>query len=149
MAGFFMRAQLSFASLKLQSYTDKNMLRSPKQTTTLQSLEGLVHEMYSAMNTGFTAVETRFQAMEGNLDSEFSELHVRVEKLERGFRTVRTGMDGLIEQSHDTNRRVGNLELRVEDVRETLESLSQAVDTDALSIVEYGQRIARLEQISA
>lgn len=74
------------------------------------------------------AVQGGFQKMEEKMENGFNDLGYRVTAVEK---------------------RVGDVENTLEDMRKTLEGVERAVDKDAVTIVNHGRRIVRLEKACA
>ncbi len=47
--------------------------------------------------------------------------------------------------THELNRRVGNLEVGMEDVKELLGDTAQAVDANSVTLIDHGKRIRTFE----
>ena len=87
----------------------------------MEALERKIDAIAEAMQKGFLAITDRLVRIE-----------YRVLGLEQGL--------------HENNRRLGNVEIRLESIDERLETLEQAFDRDAERIVAHGKRIVRLEK---
>jgi hypothetical protein len=91
-------------------------------------------------------LEVNAGGLEARMNKGFEELHERIEKAERVSRLCLTGLDIVKERVEDVHRRTVNLEHRVEDIRDTLDGLGQAIDKDAETVMSHERRIARLER---
>jgi chromosome segregation ATPase len=71
------------------------------------------------------AVQTGFTKMEEKMEEKFDDLGYRVTAVEK---------------------RVGAVEVTLEGMKETLESIERAVDKDAVTVVNHEHRIEHLEK---
>lgn len=77
--------------------------------------------------------------MEGNQEPTLNDVMGVLRSMNDRFDTV----DGRLD---DITRRLGSVESKVDDLQETVDGIAKAVDKDAVTLVDYGRRISKLER---
>ncbi len=123
--------------------TPEKKSKGEKQSATEKSLKS-IEKHFSVIEE---QIEHGFTRMHARMDDEFEQVSARFEKVERGVRALQTGQDNLYERVEEIHRRTVNLELRVEDVRDTLADIVGAEEKDAEATINHEFRIAHLERL--
>jgi len=97
------------------------MIPMMKSTGNSNEYEPTLLDVLEAVQSGFQKMEGRF----GEMGERFNDLGSRVTAVEK---------------------RVGTVEVTLEEMAGTLSGIEHAVDKDAVTIVDHGRRIARLEE---
>ena len=105
---------------------------------TLADVMDSVNTLTTAVQKGFQGVEKKFEGVEKRLDR----LEIRQSTHDSRMERVEVEIRGM-------SRRLGAVEVELGDVHETVNAIADAVDKDALTIINHEKRIGRLEAVSA
>ena len=95
-----------------------------------------------------TELSTRFDALKTQMKSDFDETHARIQKTEHFVRAIHQTQETHLEETKDIKRRVGNLEIRAEDIRDSLAELIGLEEKDAMATVNHELRIRDIEKFA-
>ena len=77
------------------------------------------------------------------------ELRAQAASTHTQLRDVFGQLDGVHTELRDLNRRVGKVEISLESLRDEVQAIGQAVDRDAVTLINHGRRITQLEKITS
>ncbi len=93
----------------------------------------------------FTAIESRLDTLTDMVANLIVEMRDGFARLTADIGELKLDVHELKSTTHELNRRVGNLEVGMEDVKELLGDTAQAVDANSVTLIDYGKRIRTLE----
>jgi hypothetical protein len=108
-----------------------------------------VHEsMQNSLMSLKTEIQGQFEEVKKRMKSDFDETHARMQKTEHFVRAIHQTQETHLEETKDIKRRIGNMEIRTEDIRDSLAELIGLEEKDALATVNHELRIRDVEKFA-